>query len=41
VKPGTYTVTASHLGQPITRTAEVPATGGVDLNFYWVGGSNY
>jgi hypothetical protein len=41
MKPGTYTVTASHLGQPITRTAEVPATGGVDLNFYWVGGSNY
>ena len=41
LKPGTYTVTASHLGQPITRTAEVRASGGVDLNFYWVGGSNY
>src|SRR6516162_3431455 len=41
LKPGTYTVTASHLGEPITRTADVPASGGVDLNFYWVGGSNY
>jgi hypothetical protein len=41
LKPGSYTVTALHLGQPITRTAEVPASGGVDLNFYWVGGTNY
>ena len=41
LKPGTYTVTASHLGQPITQTTQVPASGGVDLNFYWVGGSNY
>ena len=41
LKPGTYTVTASHLGEPITRTADVPASGGIDLNFYWVGGTTY
>ena len=39
---GRYTVTASHLGQPITRTAYVPAGGSVDLDYRWAGGStNY
>jgi hypothetical protein len=39
---GRYTVTASHLGQPITKTAYVPAGGSVDLDYRWAGGStNY
>lgn len=38
---GRYTVTASHLGQSITRTASVPAHGSVDLDYRWAGGSNY
>ena len=36
---GRYTVTASHLGQPITKTAYVPAGGSVDLDYRWAGGS--
>lgn len=41
LQPGSYTIIASHLGTPITRTASVPASGGVDINFYWTGGTNY
>ncbi len=33
--PGRYAVTAYHRGVPMTKTANVPATGAVDLNFYW------
>ena len=33
--PGRYTVTAYHRGVPMTKTANVSATRGVDLNFYW------
>ena len=32
---GRYTVVASHNGVAQTRSADVPAAGGVDLNFYW------
>ncbi|HZT20423.1 MAG TPA: carboxypeptidase-like regulatory domain-containing protein [Dongiaceae bacterium] len=35
--PGRYTVTATHNGDPQTKTAYVPAAGGVDLNYYWAG----
>ena len=41
LQPGNYTITATHLGTPITRSAFVPASGGVDVNFYWTGGTNY
>ena len=41
LQPGNYTITATHLGTPITRSASVPASGGVDVNFYWTGGTNY
>jgi len=35
LKPGRYTVLAAHRGVPMTKTANVPETGAVDLNFYW------
>ncbi len=35
LKPGEYTVMAAHHGVPMTKTAKVPETGAVDLNFYW------
>jgi len=39
---GRYTVTASHAGQAITRTAYVPAGGSVDLDYRWAGvGATY
>ena len=39
--PGQYTVTASYLGQAQSRVTQVPATGGIDVNFFWAGGTNY
>lgn len=33
--PGRYTVLAAHRGVPMTKTAIVPETGAVDINFYW------
>ena len=41
LRPGQYTVTASYLGQAQSRAAQIPATGGIDLNFFWAGGTNY
>ena len=35
LKPGRYTVSAIHRGVWITKTANVPNKGTVDLNFYW------
>jgi hypothetical protein len=35
LKPGTYTVSAAHRGVPMTKTATIPETGAIDLNFYW------
>jgi hypothetical protein len=35
LRPGRYTVSASHRGVPMAKTANVPETGAVDLNFYW------
>jgi hypothetical protein len=35
LKPGHYKVTASHNGTPMTKAADVPADGAVDLDFYW------
>jgi hypothetical protein len=35
--PGRYTIAAVHNGKPMTRAAEVPASGGVDVNIYWAG----
>ena len=35
LKPGKYTVSAAHRGVPMTKTANIPETGAVDLNFYW------
>ncbi len=35
--PGRYTIFAVHNGKPMTRSADVPATGGVDVNIYWAG----
>lgn len=37
VPPGHYTVVASHNGQSVTRAADVPADGGVELDYYWAG----
>jgi hypothetical protein len=33
--PGKYKVVASHKGNAISQLADVPATGSVDLNYYW------
>jgi hypothetical protein len=35
LQPGRYRVVASHAGNAISRMADVPAVGGVDLNYYW------
>ena len=41
LRPGQYTVTASYLGQAQSKAAQMPAVGGIDLNFFWTGGTNY
>jgi hypothetical protein len=35
LQPGRYRIVASHNGEAISRMADVPATGSVDLNYYW------
>jgi hypothetical protein len=37
LSPGRYRVDATHSGQTLSRAADVPAKGGVDLNFGWAG----
>jgi hypothetical protein len=35
LKPGSYSVTSSHNGKPITKNVVVPAQGGAELFFDW------
>ena len=35
LQPGRYTVEVIHLGQWLTKTADVPAAGAAELYFYW------
>jgi hypothetical protein len=35
IAPGRYRVTVSHAGEAQTRQANVPASGAVDLSFFW------
>src|SRR5262249_23305882 len=35
LKPGSYSVTSSHAGKPVTKNVVVPAEGAAELFFYW------
>lgn len=35
LQPGRYTVEVIHLGQWLTKTANIPAAGAAELYFYW------